>query len=96
MIMEIPHNTMVKVATATITTGLTIMEGNKKYYRVPVPTGDTAPSLPENLDSPRIPSTSPWIEIPWFNSKFVPKESSDLYIYCTNGSPNINGLLEVL
>ncbi len=96
MIIQIPHNTIVKIATATLNTGITIMEGNKKYYRVPVATGGTVPSLPINLNQPRIPSTSPWLEIPWFNSKFVPKISSDLYIYCTNGSPNINGVLEVL
>ena len=51
-IIEIPHNTIVKVATSTLNTGITIMEGNKQYYRVPVPTGDTAPSLPVNLNQP--------------------------------------------
>jgi len=95
-IIEIPHNTVVKIAISTLNTGITIMEGNKKYYRVPVPTGDAAPSPPVNLNQPRIPSESPWLQIPAYNSKFIPKILSDLYIYCTGGTPTINGWLEVL
>lgn len=95
-IIEIHHNTLVKVATNTLNTGLTIMEGNKTYFRVPVPTGDPAPDLPVNLNQPRIPSESPWLEIPSYNSKFIPKVLSDLYIYCTGGTPTINGWMEVL
>ena len=95
-VIETPHNTVVKIATGTLNTGITIMEGNKKYYRVPVPTGDPAPAPPVNLNSPRIPSESPWLLIPAYNSKFIPKVASDLYIYCSGGNPGINGFLEVL
>lgn len=95
-VIEIPHNTIVKIATSTLNTGITIMEGSKKYYRVPVVAGEDAPDLPVNLNSPRIPSESPWLQIPSYNSKFVPKVLSDLYIYCTGGSAELSGFLEVL
>ena len=95
-IIEIPHNTVVKVGSSVLKLGLTIMEGNKQYFRVPVFAGAPAPLLPILPDNPRYPITSPWLEIPEYNSEFVPKASSDLYIYCTGGTPGLSGYMEVL
>ena len=75
--------------------GLTKMEGNKTYYRTWVLKDEPAPLLPVNLENPRDPITSPWIELPEFNSEFLPVEASDLYIYCTGGVKGLSGYIEV-
>lgn len=92
---ECPHNTVTKISTATLKTGLTIMEGGKKYYRTWVLTGEPAPDPPVNLNNPRVPASSPWLEIPVYNSKFIPTAASDLYVYATGGDPKVSGFIEV-
>jgi hypothetical protein len=90
-----PHHEVTLISASTLKTGITKMEGSKKYYRTWVNPGADAPLPPENLDNPRVPVTSIWLEIPVYNSKFIPTTLSDLYIFCTEGDPKINGLLEV-
>lgn len=93
---ECKHHEVTLIATAVLKAGLTIMEGNKKkYYRTWTDPADPAPLPPTNLDNPRIPSTSIWLEIPEYNSKFIPTSLSNLYIYCTGGNPEVHGLIEV-
>ena len=96
IVVECPHHTVTKLASNVFPkAGLTKMEGNKNYFRTWVAVNAPAPLPPINLDNPRQPITSIWLELPEFNSEFSPVHASDLYIFCTGGATTKSGYIEV-
>lgn len=94
-VIEVPHNTIVKIGTNVNRLRALKMEGGKSYYETSRPTGEAAPALPINPDNPRDPITTEWLVIPTMNYLFEDDEASDIYIYCTDGDSKKSGYLRV-
>lgn len=90
---SIIHQTVTKIANGVTFLDILKLEGGKDYYWTHRNYGEDAPDLPENLNNPRIPTTSEWVIMPNYITTFKSNSLSDIYIYCTGATSERDGVL---